>query len=218
MVFNYGKRKFRSDDSERAFSHKRVKVEQLLQNLLLDNSSSKTSDSTSQFNVNPLLDFSNERKRSRPTGIDSIISEKILLGYKDRVLAGMTLIRYMLPIAIIILHFHSWIKRLFNKFVSKFNRTHGGKRQVCTFRSFYKIMAMVEDPKINFTCANLFEVVLKENEIEANVLLMKKNHILNSKKLEEIREGESLARECNYKYWDRMSEFPGDIEMEDYLD
>lgn len=217
MVVYLGKRKHRLDDSEIAFSNKRVRVEQLFLNLLLDNNNGIPT--ATDFDVNPLIDFSHElSKKRKHTGIDSIISEKIFQSYKDRVLEGLTIIRYMLPIAILILHFHMWVKRLFNNFIRKFNRTNPAGKQIGLFRSFYKIMAIVEDPKFNFTYANLYDIVLQENELEARSLIVNRDYQLDSKKIEELRESESLAKECNYKYWDRMNQFPGDIEMEDYMD
>lgn len=217
MALCRGKRKL-CDDSERAFTTKRVKVEQLLSNLLLENDTTPIKYGISDFDLNPLLEFSDDKKWKKTFGIDSIISDKIFQGFKDKVLQGLAVIRYMLPITVLVLHFRLWIKRLFNNFVRKYNRNHPEKRQVSTFRNFYKIMAMVEDPKMNFTYANLFEIVIQENEIEAHSIMLKKSHTLDSKKVEEIRENESLAKECNYKYWDRMSEFPGDYEMEYALD
>lgn len=214
MAHIYGKRKHHYDEPDRVFSRKRVKVEHLLEKLLLENID-KVKEPVSEFDVNPLIDLGHDRKRKQVTGIDSEISQKIFQGYKERVLQGLVMIKYMLPLTVIVLHFHMWIKRLFNNFIQKFNRSSTGKRQVGMFRSFYKIMAMVEDPRINFTYANLIDVVLKESQIEARSLALRNSHHLDSKKIEEIREEESLARECNYKYWDRMSDFPEDIEMED---
>lgn len=217
MAVYFGKRKHRLDDSEFAFSNKRVKVEQLLLNLLLENNNEVPT--VIDFDVNPLIDFSHDlRKKVKHTGIDSMISEKIFQSYKDRVLEGMTMIRYMLPLTVLILHFHMWVKRLFNNFIRKFNRTNPAGKQIGLFRSFYKIIAIVEDPKFNFTYANLYDIVLQENAIEGRSLIMKRDSQLDSKKIEELRECESLAKECNYKYWDRMHQFPGDIEMEDCMD
>lgn len=217
MAVNLEKRKHRLDDSDIVFSNKRVKVEQLLLNLLLENNNEVPT--VTDFNVNPLIDFSNDLiKKLKQTGIDSMISEKIYQSYKNRVLEGLTMIRYMLPITVLILHFHIWVKRLFNNFIRKFNCNHPNGKQVGLFRSYYKIMAIVEDPKINFTYANLYDVVIQENEIEARSLIMKRDHKLDSKKIEELRESETLVKECNYKYWDRMNQFPGDIEMEDCMD
>lgn len=217
MALIYGKRKHHYDDSDQVFTHKRVKVEHLLEKLLLENKLDKVEDPAAEFDINPLIDFGHNRKRKRARGIDSDISEKIFQGYKERVLQGLILIKYILPLTVLISHFHMWIKRLFNNFIRKFNRSHSGKRQVGIFHSFYKIMAMVEDPRTNFSYGNLIDVVLRESEIEARSLALKNSHNSDSKKIEEIREEESLARECNYMYWDKMSSFPEDIEMEDYL-
>lgn len=203
------------DDSDRAFTHKRVRVEQLLEKLLLDGKAAAKTQV--DYDVNPLLDFSDDRKRKKRPGIDSVISEKIRLEYKDQVLRGLTMIRYMPPITIIILHFHAWVKRLFNNFIRKYNRTHAGQRQVGFFRSFYKIMAMVEDPRIGLTYANLYDIVIRESEMETRMLVLKKSNKLDSKKIQEIRDEESLARECNYKYWDRMGDLP-EVDMDDVSD
>ncbi|RKP29986.1 hypothetical protein METBISCDRAFT_17389 [Metschnikowia bicuspidata] len=215
MAFNYSKQKHYLDDTESLFSNKRVKVEHLFEKLLLENTPEHSNKS--EFDINPLLNLSNDRKRKRPIGLDSEISEKIFQKFKCRILKGLAMIRYVLPITVLIIHYQMWIKRLFNKFIRKFNRSHPERGRVGFFRSFYKIMAMVENPSIDFTYANLIEIVLKESEIEAYSLALKQSNKLDSKKIDEIKEEETLARECNYKYWDLMAGLSEDIEMEDSL-
>lgn len=198
-------------------SRKRVRLEVLLDHLSLDNEQPLPKRLRSYF-INPLLhsDGPNlETSNTSINGVDSLINEKLAEGYKNMLLEGLMLIKWRHPLMVVIVHFQTWVKRLFNAFVLKFNKAHSGRPPVKRFRLYSQITALVEDPRVQFTQGELLDIVAQENNLEQRVLAWKRDKHSTDKRLQEVKEGEALARECNYKYWDCMARFPQDVAMED---
>ncbi|QBM86831.1 hypothetical protein METSCH_B00210 [Metschnikowia aff. pulcherrima] len=194
---------------------KRVRLESLLENLSLHNDPSP--HHTQALKINPLLDQAEtQTKKRRATDLNSIILEKMAEAYKDRILQGLAISRYIHPFAIVIRHFQRWLRRLFNNFVRKYNERAKGLRYIKPFKSFAGIIALTNDPSVAFTYTDLLNIVLDENAIEAQRLRHKRDKNLDSKKLREITDEEELRRESSYRYWDRVSYVTSDIDMEDF--
>lgn len=126
---------------------------------------------------------------------------------------GLAVGRWYIPAGIVILHFQRWVKRLFNRFVRRYNATHPDRAPVRTFRSYSKIVKFVYS-EVNFSLDDLRQVVMEENYREQRELTLRRNARENKRYIEEITEEESIAAESLYTYWDRFAEASGDIEME----
>lgn len=209
MTFGSG-RKHRLDADTGVRGSKRIRLDTLMERLLLD-----AEERPRKLRINPLVEIDTPLGRVKSTTrVDDLIGEKMAQAYKDHILQGYVLIKYTHPLTQIVRHFQQWVKRHFNTFVHKFNESNPHREQVPKFRTFRKIWALVECQPARLSYQELMEIVTRESAIEVGFLKMKQDRRLDYEKLQEIKDEEQLAKECSYKYWDRMPGISADVEME----
>lgn len=189
-----------------------------LDSLLLKLSISKEEEKP--FDINPLLSLDNydlPRKKKQPV-MDTYLSEKIMQGFKDKLLADLAVGHWYLPLGLIAYHFQRWVRRLFNAFVRQYNSWHPNKKPVRPFRDYFKIMQLVRLPEARFSVDDLWGVVTEQNQIEQRTLARRKELRSKTKELEELNEEELAFRSSKYAYWDRLAQISEDLEMEDYVE
>lgn len=206
---DYG-RKHKLSSLEPPRAKKRVRLEAMLESLSLGGSRR----ASSPVYINPLAIHEKSQKKQKRNDIDSIISGKLYECYKQDLLRGFKVIRYKHPVAIIMWRFKSWIKRLFNVFITKYNRQNPHVQPMKTFRDYAQIMALVEDKKVNFSLADLLHIVVQESGLEVKAIERKREMSADSTKLQEIKEEEDVVKQCNYHYWDRLRTRPADVDMD----
>lgn len=201
----FGKRRSRDDIEP---DHKRVRIDRLLSKLSLDEPSPIEQD----LKINPLLEFSDEESRPK-SSIDKYISEKLIASMQAKAQEGLAVGRWYIPAAIVSLHFQRWVRRLFNRFIRRYNASHPERTSVKTFRSYFNIVKFVCS-EVNFSLDDLRQAVMEENVREQREIVQRRHAREDKRHFEEITEEESLAAESLYTYWDRFAEASGDMDME----
>lgn len=219
-----GKRKkpLLSDDIEISQPHrpnKRIKIDQLLQNLSLDGGNNRFDGGAykrtpvSEFSINPLVDiYDNQPKK--PT-LESYISGKMIDEYCSQYNQSSAVWRCFLPRALVVYHFQVWVHRLFNGFVRLYNERNKGRKPVKLFKSYFNVLWLVQDPNVQFTMEDLWHIMRQQNVIEKEKMALKRDKRMNDKRLEEIYDEQKILEDCNYQYWNRFSQLHRDAEMEE---
>lgn len=210
----FGSRKHRLGGDTYRSSHKRIKLDSLLEDLHLDEPPRKKPH-RKEAKYEPVVESVKFIPTSSKTTIENLVAASMLESYHIQMAKDLALLRWV-PIPVILgLHFQRWVKRLFNAFVRRFNANNSGRKPVPYFRTYEKIMRLVEDQNSGFTINDLRQILMEQNLREQHYLEVKRDKKVESKKLEEIREGEQLSRKIRYNYWDRFADVVEDSDMLD---
>lgn len=202
-----------SGDTYRS-SQKRIKLDSLLENLHLDEPPRKKPHRR-EPKFEPVVESVKFIPTSSKSAIDNLVAASMLESYHIQMAKDLALLRWV-PFPVILgLHFQRWVKRLFNAFVRRFNANNSDRKPVPYFRTYEKIMRLVNDPNSGFTFYDLRQVLKEQNIREQHYLELKRDKKVESRKLEEIREDEQLSRKVKYNYWDRFADVVEDSEMLD---
>lgn len=207
MAFSHEYTRKRRHEHE-AGPHKKIRLDTLLERLTLE----PKSKIRPSYTVNPLLE-KNTKGEKRVT-IDELISERIIKEYQNKVLEDYAVIKWVLPLYLIMFHFQRWVKRLFNNFVREFNESNPQRKPVRLFRDYGKIMSLVHDPQVQLSARDLGSILSTQNAAERRKLQLKNDKKMDSARLQEIHDEEQLARECKYTYWDKVASLPEEDGME----
>lgn len=181
---------------------KRMRLDSLFDELNLSQPPA-TSNHNTKFEINP--DFSKV-----PKNYDSYITDKIMGDYMHQYDKGLQVIRPYSAKIVVGMHLQRWILRLFNRFITKYNRSNNTR--VPRFNSFFKLANVVALHQYNLSYADVISIVLDEGRLE---LLAVQTRLLKPKtSLEEIEEDSLTFNDIKYNYWDRISDLD-DVDMDD---
>ncbi|CAG88620.2 DEHA2E23804p [Debaryomyces hansenii CBS767] len=231
------------DSYDLAKNGKRIKLDNLLQELSLDDDDidvkskkathsfieSKVSKSSQQtdYVVNPsinLKSYSVFKKSSSPQptinspNINSYVMEKLVQHFHTLYNSKSALIQWYKPHLILSYHFENWVIRLFNRFIRKYNKRSNGI-PIKKFKFYSKIMNLINSKEISFTYNDLLLILEQENKLE-ELKLNRKRKIrdYNKEKDSDTDEKDDKTFEnIKYNYWDTLRGVNKDFEMIDEL-
>lgn len=210
------------DDTET--TSKRVRVEQMFKNLRLSSDEPRQMKvpknlKSDSFVINPLAASgklgADEPPKSR---IDTYISEKIINSFKNKLHKDFAVGRWFIPIGLIVIHFQRWVKRLFNAFVREYNSMNTGGSRVRPFKTYAKIIQLVQSHTTNINMEHLRQILIEQNIKEQKALRKKYKKKEEQSKVEEINEEITASNESKYTYWDQFRKDAQDMDMEVLLD
>lgn len=231
------------DSYDLAKNGKRIKLDNLLQELSLDDDdidvkskkathsfieskASKLSQQT-DYVVNPsinLKSYSVFKKSSSPPptinspNINSYVMEKLVQHFHTLYNSKSALIQWYKPHLILSYHFENWVIRLFNRFIRKYNKRSNGI-PIKKFKFYSKIMNLINLKEISFTYNDLLLILEQENKLE-ELKLNRKRKIrdYNKEKDSDTDEKDDKTFEnIKYNYWDTLRGVNKDFEMIDEL-
>lgn len=166
-----------------------------------------------QIEINPRVSIEFQYGSST-TSIDEYLTKKMMDDYKSMLHTNGQIIQKYQPEVLVIYHFQKWVTRLFNRFIAKYNRINGTK--IPRFQSFFKIINVINSQQYNFSYSDLFEVVLRESDLELKAVTARLSKPKTA--LEEIEEESLTFNDIRYDYWDSIHGLDAtmdDIEMSD---
>lgn len=231
------------DSYDLAKNGKRIKLDNLLQELSLDDDdidvkskkathsfieskASKLSQQT-DYVVNPsinLKSYSVFKKSSSPPptinspNINSYVMEKLVQHFHTLYNSKSALIQWYKPHLILSYHFENWVIRLFNRFIRKYNKRSNGI-PIKKFKFYSKIMNLINLKEISFTYNDLLLILEQENKLE-ELKLNRKGKIRDYNKEKDSytdEKDDKTFENIKYNYWDTLRGVNKDLEMIDVL-
>lgn len=231
------------DSYDLAKNGKRIKLDNLLQELSLDDDdidvkskkathsfieskASKLSQQT-DYVVNPsinLKSYSVFKKSSSPQptinspNINSYVMEKLVQHFHTLYNSKSALIQWYKPHLILSYHFENWVIRLFNRFIRKYNKRSNGI-PIKKFKFYSKIMNLINLKEISFTYNDLLLILEQENKLE-ELKLNRKGKIRDYNKEKDSytdEKDDKTFENIKYNYWDTLRGVNKDFEMIDEL-
>lgn len=231
------------DSYDLAKNGKRIKLDNLLQELSLDDDdidvkskkathsfieskASKLSQQT-DYVVNPsinLKSYSVFKKSSSPPptinspNINSYVMEKLVQHFHTLYNSKSALIQWYKPHLILSYHFENWVIRLFNRFIRKYNKRSNGT-PIKKFKFYSKIMNLINLKEISFTYNDLLLILEQENKLE-ELKLNRKRKIRDYNKEKDSytdEKDDKTFENIKYNYWDTLRGVNKDLEMMDVL-
>lgn len=168
----------------------------------------------SKFVINPKLKnhmifkkSPSPKKNVQSLDINSYISNKIISHFNILAHSNLAVIKAYNPKFLLIYRFQKWMIKLFNRFISKYNKHNFVKIQ--RVKSYDKIISLIRQNNISFQ--QLVEVIIQENHL--SLLQLKQRQ--EQSKADAAREFDvNVYNGISYKYWDNLK-FDNDIEMSD---
>ncbi|CAH6722049.1 hypothetical protein CLIB1444_08S00694 [[Candida] jaroonii] len=185
-------------DDDFAFN-KKIRLDNIFKNLTISDKP--------KFEINPQIKTFNDEKED----LNTYIADKLMETFAAKIHKDSQVIKRYNRYYLVIYHFQKWILRLFNRFITNYNKFNTPK--LPRFKNFVKLLKFIDVNQYNFTYNDLLNLVLKENSVELNKLLSKQQ------KNDKIKELDDLDyEEIKYNYWDRFQSFEGTDMMDDMDD
>ncbi|RLV90916.1 hypothetical protein JA1_004213 [Spathaspora sp. JA1] len=144
--------------------------------------------------------------------LDTFLSERLNEHLREMISSQMSLIPWYDYRFLIVYRFHRWVIRLFNRFVKGYNRRT--QQTIPRFKSFDSILNLVNNNSI--TLAQLFDIVLQENQIELVRLRNKFEKLQLRRESKKRQEEINIEKDIRYNYWDNLKlDHSNDYEMVD---
>lgn len=136
-------------------------------------------------------------------GTTAYVAERMLSQYHEMMQSRHQLIRPYNSQLLVAYRFQTWVVRMFNRFIRRYNEAH--QTRIKPLQSYYKLMVMVEQGQIDF--GEMVRIVFEENGIELRRLRLK---------FDKRPSSDSLDQNClHYDYWVRNNVEIGDMDMAD---
>lgn len=211
-------------DYDEDISSKRVRIEHMLENLDISSDQPRQKRTprglrNQGFVINPLATARDLLDKDPPKSkIDTYISEKLRLSFENKIHHDYAVGRWCPPIACIVLHYQRWARRLFNAFVKHYNSVNPNSAKVRPFRSYSKIIQLVESRTTFLNMDHLRQILQEQNAVEQRALRKKHKVRQDQNRVEELTEEAVASQESKYTYWDHFAKDAQDVGMEIALD
>lgn len=179
--------------------NKKIRLDNIFKNLTISDEP--------KFEINPQIKTFQEEKDN----LNTYIADKLMESFVAKIHKDSQVIKRYNMFYLLIYHFQRWILRLFNRFVTNYNKFNTPK--LPHFKNFAKLLKFIDINQFNFTYNDLIQLILRENTMELNKLQLKQQHNDKIKELDDLD-----YEEIKYNYWDKFQGYEMDIMMDNDSD